>query len=100
ASCATEESRRPPSCPVPAPGAMSGLQTPTPAGTPPAASWRALLVAGDRATPAFDNGVNTLRERLAERGVTDIRVLSATTGSPGNLASPGNLPRALQGSPP
>lgn len=97
ASCGgAEESRRPPSCAVPASGEMAGLQSPMPAGTPPASSWRALLVAGDTATPAFDNGVNTLQARLAERGMTDIRVLSATARS----ASPNNLPRALKGNPP
>jgi hypothetical protein len=100
-SCATsQESRRPPSCPVPAPGAGVDAAAQASAATPPASAWRALLVAGDRASPAFDNGMGTLRARLAERGVTDIRQLSANASGAAGLSTPANVPRALQGNPP
>ena len=35
------------------------------AGTVPADRWRAVLIAGDNSSPAFDNGVETLRDKLA-----------------------------------
>ena len=102
ASCATtsQEGQRPPSCPVPAPGAPASAPAPASAGTPPAPAWRALLVAGDKASPAFDNGMKTLRARLAERGLTDIRMLSANAGNASALASPANVLRGLHGNPP
>jgi len=64
----------------------------------PAASWRAVLIAGDSSSPAFNNGVETMRDRLQSEGVRDIRVLAA---DPGNLAgaevaSVPNVRRALQ----
>ena len=46
-----------------------------PNGAIPAARWHALLVAGDNSSPAFANGVDTLRDRLATLGVRDIRML-------------------------
>jgi hypothetical protein len=49
-----------------------------PNGAIPAARWHALLVAGDNSSPAFANGVDTLRDRLAALGVRDIRVLLAS----------------------
>ncbi|MFI4999426.1 MAG: C13 family peptidase [Reyranellales bacterium] len=54
-----------------------------------------LLVAGDGSALAFDNGVNTLRERLAARGMRDVEVLSSDPASAAKLASPLNLYGAL-----
>lgn len=100
ASCATsQESRRPPSCPVPAPGASVAPPAQASTGTLPASAWRALLVAGDKASPAFDNGMSSLRQRLTERGMTDVRLLSANASGAGQ-STPANVPRALQGDPP
>jgi Peptidase C13 family len=99
ASCGMDD-RAPPSCPVPVAGPSSSAPARAAAGTPAAASWRALLVAGDTSSPAFDNGVNTLRERLSERGVSDIRVLSANAGTAQAMANPANVVRALRGDPP
>jgi len=48
----------------------------------PPAGWHAVLVAGDNSSPAFDNGIETLRDRLASMGVHDIKSLSA---DPDNL---------------
>ena len=46
----------------------------------PASRWRAVLVAGDNSSPAFDNGIDTLRERIAGMGVRAITVYSASPG--------------------
>jgi hypothetical protein len=55
-------------------------------GIVPASRWHAVLVAGDNSSPAFANGVDTLRERLASLGVRDIRLLyAADPGAPVNL---------------
>jgi hypothetical protein len=43
----------------------------------PADRWRAILVAGENNSPAFDNGVESLQGKLANRGVRDIRVLTS-----------------------
>jgi hypothetical protein len=48
-----------------------------PNGAIPANRWHALLVAGDNSSPAFANGVDTLRDRLSALGVRDIRLLFA-----------------------
>lgn len=60
--------------------------------------WRAVLVAGDSSSPAFDNGVETMREQLAGRGVHDISVLSADPVdlAGAKLASAANLRQALE----
>jgi hypothetical protein len=52
----------------------------------PAGRWHAVLVAGDDSSPAFENGITTLHDRLAERGVRDIDLLSAGRAS-GNVRS-------------
>ena len=53
----------------------------------PAARWRAVLVAGDNASPAFDNGIDTLRDRFAALGVRDITLLSASQARGARVAS-------------
>ena len=53
----------------------------------PAGSWRAVLVAGDNSSPAFDNGIDTLRERVAALGVRNITLLSASQARGSRLAS-------------
>jgi len=62
---------------APPPSTQSQLAAvPLPAsGVIPANRWHALLVAGDNSSPAFANGIDTLRDRLAALGVRDIRVL-------------------------
>jgi hypothetical protein len=62
-------------------------------GAIPANRWHALLVAGDNSSPAFANGVDTLRDRLSALGVRDIRVLSA--GDPARPSSSINVRNAL-----
>ena len=60
----------------------------------PADRWRTVLVAGDNSSPAFDNGIDTLRERLTAMGVRTISVYSASQRS-GQLASARNVEGAL-----
>jgi hypothetical protein len=64
----------------------------------PANRWRAVLVAGDSSSPAFNNGVETMRDRLQSEGVRNIQVLAADPSSLANaeVASVANVRRALQ----
>ncbi|MBL6617141.1 MAG: hypothetical protein ISP49_00130 [Reyranella sp.] len=48
-----------------------------PDGGVPADRWRAVLIAGDNSSPAFDNGVAAMRNKLVQHGVRDIRVLTS-----------------------
>jgi len=64
-----------------------------PNGAIPANRWHALLVAGDNSSPAFANGVDTLRDRLAALGMRDIKVLSASDRT--HLSSSTNVRNAL-----
>ncbi|MBS0518429.1 MAG: hypothetical protein JSR90_07030 [Proteobacteria bacterium] len=54
-----------------------------------------MLVAGDNSSPAFDNGVDTLRERLQSLGVRSIRLYSGSS-SVGTLATSSNVLRGLR----
>lgn len=67
-------------------------------GTVPAGRWRAVLIAGDNNSPAFDNGVQSLREKLVAHGVTNISVYSsnAAATAPAQLASVANVATALR----
>ncbi len=67
-------------------------------GTVPAGRWRAVLIAGDNNSPAFDNGVQSLREKLVAHGVTNISVYSsnAAATAPSQLASVANVATALR----
>jgi hypothetical protein len=80
---------------APPPSTQSQLAAvPLPAsGAIPANRWHALLVAGDNSSPAFANGIDTLRDRLAALGVRDIRVLFAGDGA--RLSSSTNVRNAL-----
>jgi hypothetical protein len=64
----------------------------------PPGQWRAVLVAGDSSSPAFNNGVETMRDRLTADGVRNVRVLAADPAglSDAELASTANVRRALQ----
>jgi hypothetical protein len=62
-------------------------------GAIPANRWHALLVAGDNSSPAFANGVDTLREHLAALGVRDIKTLLAS--DPARPSSSGNVFHAV-----
>ena len=83
------------SAPLPPSGATLPSSTVT---NVPANRWSAVLVAGDNNSPAFDNGVESLREKLAERGVQQIRVLSSnpSRAAAGQIASSGNVRASMR----
>lgn len=93
--------------PAPAPGPQTAVAPVPPSAIPPATTasnvpanrWSAVLVAGDNNSPAFDNGVESMREKLAQRGVQQIRVLSSNPAraAAGQIASSGNVRSALRG---
>ena len=68
-------------------------------GSVPANQWHAVLIAGDSATPAFDNGVEEMRAKLRRHGVVDITTYSADPASVPRerLSSSGNVAAALRG---
>jgi hypothetical protein len=57
--------------------------------------WHAVIVAGDNSSPAFDNGIDTLHERLTTMGV---RVITAYSASPGHgrLSTESNIESGLR----
>jgi hypothetical protein len=60
--------------------ALPAARTPVTGAVPsdvPAARWHAVLIAGDNNSPSFDNGIDALRDKLAARGVLDIRLLTS-----------------------
>ncbi len=73
--------------------------SPTAAGASiPADRWRTVLVAGDNSSPAFGNGIDTLRERFATMGVRNITSYSSTPSRSGGerLATSANVINALR----
>lgn len=64
----------------------------------PADRWRAILVAGENNSPAFDNGVEALQGKLASHGVRDIRVLTSDPEANPSLtvATSENISQALR----
>jgi len=88
----------PPSSASPSSASPSSARPVAPAESVPAGQWRAVLVAGDNNSPAFDNGVEALRDKLASRGVRDIRVLTSDPGAnPGvPVATASNVSNALR----
>ena len=67
-------------------------------GVVPANRWRVVLIAGDNDSPAFDNGVEAMRTKLAARGVRDIRALTSDPGANPSLpvATAANVSSALR----
>ncbi len=66
--------------------------------TVPAGRWQAVLIAGDNNSPAFDNGIEAMRDKLAARGVRDIRMLTSDPGANPSLsvATAANVSGALR----
>ncbi len=92
AACTPETTNAPP----PTSRNTSVVAAPT-SGVVPAARWRAVLIAGDNNSPAFDNGVQSMRDKLMAHGVRDIAVYSsATSTTPARLASSANVATALR----
>lgn len=67
-------------------------------GNVPAARWHAVLIAGDNNSPSFDNGIDALRDKLAARGVRDIRMLTSDPqrNPSAEIASAANVSSALR----
>lgn len=90
----------PPPSAAPAPQVPSAAGGPASASNVPAARWRAVLIAGDNNSPAFDNGVEALRDKLTARGVQSIKVLSSNPSraiGAVQLANAGNVRTAIRG---
>lgn len=93
AACTPEQASAPP------PSARTSPQMAMlPGGIVPADRWRAVLIAGDNNSPAFDNGVEAMRAKLAARGVRDIRVLTSDAAANPRLpvATAANVSNALR----
>jgi hypothetical protein len=89
-----------PTAEAPPPVTQTAAMVPLPGdGRVPATQWHAVLIAGDSATPAFDNGVEEMRAKLRRLGVTDITTYSADPASVPRerLSSSGNVAAALRG---
>ena len=67
-----------------------------PAASVPAAGWHAMLVGGDDSSPAFDNAVDTLRERLVALGVRTVRTFTADRAAGARLATSTNVRDGLR----
>jgi hypothetical protein len=93
AACAPDQAAAPPLAARSAPQAAMSAD-----GAVPANRWRAVLIAGDNNSPAFDNGVEAMRGKLAARGVRDIRVLTSDPRSHPSLpaATAANVSNALR----
>lgn len=89
--CTTDSDAAPPS-------GRSSTATVSAAGDVPAARWHAVLIAGDNNSPSFDNGIDALRDKLAARGVRDIRLLTSDPGRnpSAEVASAANVSSALR----
>lgn len=64
----------------------------------PASRWHVVLIAGDNDSPAFDNGVRAMRDKLAARGVRDIRAFTSDPAANPSLpvATAANVSSALR----
>jgi len=64
----------------------------------PAGRWHVVLIAGDNDSPAFDNGVRAMRDKLAGRGVRDIQAFTSNPGANPSLpvATAANVSSALR----
>ncbi|HET6221957.1 MAG TPA: hypothetical protein VFE11_07310, partial [Dongiaceae bacterium] len=67
-------------------------------GVVPADRWRVVLIAGDNNSPAFDNGVRAMRDKLAALGVRDIRAFTSDPAANPSLpvATAANVSSALR----
>jgi hypothetical protein len=92
AACAPETVSAPP------PGSRGiDVATAPAGGVVPAGRWRAVLIAGDNNSPAFDNGVQAMREKLMAHGVRNIALYSSDAATaPAQLASVANVANAVR----
>lgn len=93
AACTPETAGAPPASPR-APDPSVG----TAGVSVPASRWHVILIAGDNDSPAFDNGVRAMRDKLAALGVRDIRALTSDPAANPSLpvATAANVSSALR----
>jgi len=96
AACTTEATGEAPAL-ARAPAAPVPSARPVGDSVPPS-GWRAVLIAGENDSPAFDNGVEAMREKLVQRGVRNIRVLTSDPAANPSLqvATAANVSNALR----
>jgi hypothetical protein len=80
-----------PTAPPPGRSTVAG-----PVASVPAAGWHAMLVGGDDSSPAFDNAVDTLRERLVALGLRTVRTFTADRAAGARLATSTNVRDGLR----
>jgi hypothetical protein len=88
-ACADDDDQANAQLPDP-PASSTGIASVPPQG------WHAMLVAGDNSSPAFNNGIDTLRERLTALGVQHIRSFSAVVARGQEIASAPNISEGLR----
>ncbi len=89
----------PDSVAAPPPAARAPQVAAAPGAAVPADRWRAVLIAGDSNSPAFDNGVEALRDKLLARGVRDVTALTSDPAANPSMqpATAANVSEALRG---
>ncbi|MFO1083466.1 MAG: C13 family peptidase [Reyranellaceae bacterium] len=91
-ACTLETAGAPPASPrAPDPSATASVAV-------PASRWHVVLIAGDNNSPAFDNGVRSMRDKLAAQGVRDISAFTSDpTANPSlPVATAANVSSALR----
>ena len=91
-ACTPETAGAPPASPrAPDPSATASVAV-------PASRWHVVLIAGDNNSPAFDNGVRSMRDKLAAQGVRDISAFTSDpTANPSlPVATAANVSSALR----
>ena len=63
---------------------------------PQPTAWKAVLIAGDNAEPAFDNAVDAMTEKLENYGLRTQDIIALKASASGGLkANPGNIQKAF-----
>src|SRR4051812_8727131 len=63
---------------------------------PQPTTWKAVLIAGDNAEPAFDNAVDAMTEKLENYGLRTQDIIALKASASGGLkANPGNIQKAF-----
>lgn len=91
-ACTLETAGAPPASPrAPDPSATASVAV-------PASRWHVVLIAGDNNSPAFDNGVRSMRDKLAAQGVRDISAFTSDPAANPSLpvATAANVSSALR----
>ncbi|CAN5859893.1 C13 family peptidase [soil metagenome] len=89
----------PDSVAAPPPSASAAQVASSTSALVPADRWHVVLIAGDSSSPAFDNGVEALSDKLRARGVRDVTALTSDPQANPSLpaATAANVSQALRG---